>query len=65
MPRDYKPEDCHYYEPKIGDFESCPVTVHASDALTPHCIGCRYNTFSDTATKIKLSDNWDRRYKYT
>lgn len=48
--------ECHYYELETKNFESCPITVKASDALTERCIGCQYNTFNSEATKQFLSE---------
>lgn len=48
--------ECHYYESEVENFESCPVTVKASDALTEHCIECPYNTFNSKATKQFLTE---------
>ena len=46
-----EPDGCHYYEQKTEDFENCPVTLHAANKLTLHCLGCKYNPFDETATK--------------
>jgi hypothetical protein len=50
--------DCHYYEPKQGNFESCPVTVNVDeswDCITEHCINCPYNPFAKLKNTDKLS----------
>ena len=46
-----KLEECHYYEPNFKYFESCPVTLRGLDAITEHCLNCRYNIFDEATIK--------------
>ncbi len=39
-------KDCRYYEPEISAFESCPLTISGTEALTERCKMCPCYIFS-------------------
>ncbi len=42
--------ECHQYEIKQENFESCNVTILGAAAISEHCISCPYNTFNREAS---------------